>query len=74
VGLIRLTEKQARRLGTETAHEYNSTNSYVGVLEVLHQLHCLVSIFSTQSYPSRDNVSCNSDTNSFQEPATQKVL
>ncbi|KAA8645272.1 oxidase ustYa family protein [Aspergillus tanneri] len=42
VGLIRLNEQQARLLGVPTAREFNGLpGSYVGVLEVFHQIHCL---------------------------------
>ncbi|KAL7941544.1 hypothetical protein V8C42DRAFT_348667 [Trichoderma barbatum] len=42
VGLIHLNENQARLLGTPTARQYKvPEGSYVGVLEVFHQLHCL---------------------------------
>ncbi|KAM3426919.1 hypothetical protein MY4824_009746 [Beauveria thailandica] len=42
VGLIRLNADQVRLLGTPTARQYNApVGSYVGVLEVFHQLHCL---------------------------------
>jgi hypothetical protein len=45
VGLIHLNENQALLLGTPTARQYDvPAGSYVGVLEVFHQLHCLVSI------------------------------
>lgn len=46
VNLIRLNEQQANLLGDPTAEEYQAPpGSYVGVLEVFHQLHCLVSSF-----------------------------
>ncbi|KAI9036335.1 uncharacterized protein KD926_002047 [Aspergillus affinis] len=42
VRLIHLNEQQAKYLGAPTARQYNSSpGSYVGVLEVFHQLHCL---------------------------------
>jgi hypothetical protein len=42
-GLTRLTADQANHLGEETSKEWNTTDSYVGVLGAFHQLHCLVS-------------------------------
>ena len=43
VGLLQLDKRQASLLGAATALEYGSNDSYVGVLEVFHQIHCLVS-------------------------------
>ncbi|KAH8426256.1 oxidase ustYa family protein [Aspergillus melleus] len=42
VRLIHLNERQAQYLGAPTARQYDSApGSYVGVLEVFHQIHCL---------------------------------
>ena len=45
VGVIRVTDEEMSRMPTETAHLYGSEEGYAGILEVFHQLHCLVSIF-----------------------------
>ncbi|EQL01883.1 hypothetical protein OCS_02407 [Ophiocordyceps sinensis CO18] len=48
VGLIHLNDQQAGRLGSPTARQYNTPpGSYVGVLEVFHQLHCLSRIWAS---------------------------
>jgi hypothetical protein len=43
VGEIRLSEEEANRLSKGTARLYGGEEGYAGVLEVFHQLHCLVS-------------------------------
>ncbi|KAI0402437.1 hypothetical protein F4802DRAFT_575746 [Xylaria palmicola] len=40
-GLIKLTPEQANRLSVPTAINQEDPTSYVGILEVFHQLHCL---------------------------------
>ncbi|KAI5865377.1 hypothetical protein GGS23DRAFT_558960 [Durotheca rogersii] len=52
-GLTRLTADQAGRLGEVTAKEWNTTDSYVGVLGAIHQLHCLSRLRYTIFYPGR---------------------
>jgi hypothetical protein len=43
VGIIRLTEEEASRLPHKPAKLYGGKEGeYAGVLEVFHQLHCLV--------------------------------
>lgn len=42
VGEIRLSEAEAARLSQGTAGLYGGEDGYAGVLEVFHQLHCLV--------------------------------
>jgi hypothetical protein len=42
VGEIRLNEVEAARLSQDTARLYGGEDGYAGVLEVFHQLHCLV--------------------------------
>lgn len=41
-GLVRLTSEQAGKLSAPTAKSRQDPTSYVGILEVFHQLHCLV--------------------------------
>lgn len=44
VGLVHINEGQTQLLKIPTARQYNAcAGFYVGVLEVLHQSHCLVS-------------------------------
>ncbi|TGJ81430.1 hypothetical protein E0Z10_g7340 [Xylaria hypoxylon] len=52
-GLMRLTADQASRLGDETAREWNTTDSYVGILGTFHQLHCLSRLRYTLFFPDR---------------------
>ncbi|KAI5865375.1 hypothetical protein GGS23DRAFT_558957 [Durotheca rogersii] len=40
-GLVRLTAAQADKLSAPTARSQQDPTSYVGILEVFHQLHCL---------------------------------
>ncbi|KAF4505956.1 hypothetical protein G6O67_007851 [Ophiocordyceps sinensis] len=40
-GLVKLTPEQAAKLPYETARDPHDSSSYVGVLDVFHQLHCL---------------------------------
>ncbi|GAW16356.1 hypothetical protein ANO14919_057820 [Xylariales sp. No.14919] len=40
-GLIKLTPEQADALSAPTAKDQQDSTSYVGILEVFHQLHCL---------------------------------
>ncbi|KAI1194125.1 hypothetical protein F5X97DRAFT_327876 [Nemania serpens] len=40
-GLVRLTSEQAGKLSAPTAKSRQDPTSYVGILEVFHQLHCL---------------------------------
>lgn len=42
VGVIKVSEEEMKRLPAETAPLYGGENGYAGVLEVFHQLHCLV--------------------------------
>lgn len=42
VGEIRLSEAEAAKLSQDTAKLYGGEDGYAGVLEVFHQLHCLV--------------------------------
>ncbi|KAH8812254.1 hypothetical protein F5884DRAFT_305938 [Xylogone sp. PMI_703] len=51
--LTRLTAKQATQLGTETSREWNATASYVGIVGVFHQLHCLSRLRYIISHPDR---------------------
>lgn len=44
VGEIRISLEEAGRLPSETAPLYGGEEGYAGVLEVFHQLHCLVRI------------------------------
>lgn len=44
VGEIRISREEAARLPSETAPLYGGEEGYAGVLEVFHQLHCLVRI------------------------------
>ena len=44
VGVIRIADEEMSRMPTETAHLYGGEEGYAGILEVFHQLHCLVSI------------------------------
>ena len=48
-GLVKLTPKQASKLSAPTARSQHDPTSYVGILEVMHQLHCLVSRGSYQT-------------------------
>ena len=43
VGVIRISEEEIARIPAETAHLYGEEEGYAGILEVFHQLHCLVS-------------------------------
>ena len=43
VGVIRITDEEMSRMPIETAHLYGSVEGYADILEVFHQLHCLVS-------------------------------
>lgn len=43
VGVIRITDEEMSRMPTETAHLYGGEEGYEGILELFHQLHCLVS-------------------------------
>ena len=43
VGVIRISEEEIARIPAETAHLYGEDEGYAGILEVFHQLHCLVS-------------------------------
>ncbi|KAM3426918.1 hypothetical protein MY4824_009745 [Beauveria thailandica] len=40
-GLIKLTPEQAGKLPYETARNPGDSSTYVGILEVFHELHCL---------------------------------
>ena len=42
VGVIPITDEEMSRMSTVTAHLYGGEEGYVGILEVFHQLHCLV--------------------------------
>ncbi|KAI1427182.1 hypothetical protein F5Y12DRAFT_203422 [Xylaria sp. FL1777] len=52
-GLMRLTADQASRLGDETTREWNTTDSYAGILGMFHQLHCLSRLRYTIFFPDR---------------------
>ncbi len=52
VGVIRISEEEMARIPAETAHLYGEEEGYAGILEVFHQLHCLVSLPSW-TYGSR---------------------
>jgi hypothetical protein len=41
VGEIHVTDEERDKMGLKTAHLYNE-DGYAGVVEVFHQLHCLV--------------------------------
>lgn len=79
MGEIRLSKAEAERLSKDTAHLYGGEEGYAGVLEVSHQLHCLLSrrptLYANQAFYSpilRPLIPLENDINAAQNRIRKK--